>query len=95
MMGAKGVMLTPYFSTHVIALGIVNNPMTGHMYTAVKGEGAWLNGDTRLAVSGVRKMCDAMMLMELPAGANDKKKDVAKANIATLLDKAHAIRCPG
>ena len=36
-----------------------------------------------------------MVLFELPAGANDTKKSVAKANVAALLDRAHAMRCPG
>ena len=44
---------------------------------------------------GVNQLKDAMVLFELPAGANDIKKRVAKANVAAMLDRAHAIRCPG
>lgn len=78
-----------------LVAGIVNNPMTGHMYTAIKGRGAFLNGTKKLSVSGVNKLRDAMVLFELPAGANAVKKSVAKSNVAAMLDRAHAIRCPG
>ena len=87
--------------------------MTGHLYTAIKGRGAFLNGTKKLSVSvrnfisllnlgiikqyfqGVNKLRDAMVLFELPAGANAVKKSVAKSNVAAMLDRAHAIRCPG
>ena len=46
-------------------------------------------------LQGVDQLKDAMVLFELPAGANDVKKRVAKANVASMLDRAHAIRCPG
>ena len=100
-------------TTATVSTGIVNNPMTGHMYTAIKGRGAFLNGTKKLSVSvrnfisllnlgiikqyfqGVNKLRDAMVLFELPAGANAVKKSVAKANVAAMLDRAHAIRCPG
>ena len=37
----------------------------------------------------------AMMIMELPAGANQDKKDIAMENLKYMMDNAHAIRCPG
>ena len=35
------------------------------------------------------------MIMELPAGANQDKKDIAMENLKYMMDNAHAIRCPG
>ena len=78
-----------------LVLGIVSVPMIGHTYTAIKGKGAFLNGDQPLRSSGVKKLKDAMVLMELPSGANNLKRETAMANVASLMTKAHAIRCPG
>lgn len=79
-----------------IVLGLVNNPMTGHLYTAIKGRGAFLEGcDKPLKTSGVQNLGKAMILLELPVGANEEKKTVAKENVVSLMEKAHAIRCPG
>ena len=69
--------------------------MIGHMYTAFKGKGAYLNGTKLLKSSGVKDIGKAMMIMELPVGANDEKKKVAIANLTHMMDKAHAVRAPG
>ena len=78
-----------------LVAGIVNCPMIGKMYTAIKGKGAMLNGETVLKVSGVKDISKAMMIMELPVGANQEKKSVAMANLSHMMDTAHAVRCPG
>jgi histidinol-phosphatase len=44
-----------------ITTGVVLNPVTGDLYTARKGEGAFANG-ARLHVSGGRPMKDALLL---------------------------------
>ena len=78
-----------------LVAGIVNCPMIGKMYTAIKGKGAMLNGETVLKVSGVKDISKAMMIMELPVGANQEKKSVAMANLSHMMDTGHAVRCPG
>ena len=78
-----------------MVLGIVNNPVTHQVYTAIKGKGAYLNGDIRLKTSGVKSLGSAMVLMELPSGANEKKKTCMLQNVSTFMDKSQAIRCPG
>eukprot|EP00095_Tigriopus_kingsejongensis_P004136 maker-scaffold4015_size6909-snap-gene-0.5 protein:Tk04136 transcript:maker-scaffold4015_size6909-snap-gene-0.5-mRNA-1 annotation:"inositol monophosphatase" len=78
-----------------IVLGIVNNPVTQSCYTAIKGRGAFLNGQKSLKTSGIQDLSKAMVLMELPTGANDEKRQVALHNVSTFMEKAHAIRCPG
>ena len=78
-----------------LVAGIVNCPMIGKMYTAIKGKGAMLNGETVLKVSGVKDISKAMMIMELPVGANKEKQSVALANLGQVMERAHAVRCPG
>ena len=51
--------------------------MIGHMYTAFKGKGAYLNGTKLLKSSGVKDIGKAIMIIELPVGANEEKKKVA------------------
>ena len=75
--------------------GIVNCPVIHQMYTAIKGQGAWLNGKKRLQTSGIKALKDAMVLMEMPTGANQTKKTTALFNIEMFMDQAHAVRCPG
>ena len=78
-----------------LVAGIVNCPMIGKMYTAIKGKGAMLNGETVLKVSGVKELSKAMVIMELPVGASKEKQSVALANLGQVMERAHAVRCPG
>ncbi len=48
-----------------------------------------------LFYSKVKEMGKAMMIMELPVGANQDKKDIAIANLKYIMDHAHSVRCPG
>ena len=76
--------------------GIVNCPVINHLYKAVKGKGAYLNdSQEKLKTSGIKKLKDAMVLLEMPTGANPLKKEIALENMSTLMDSAHAVRCPG
>ena len=77
-----------------LVLGIINAPIIGHMYTAIKGKGAFLNGE-KIQTSSVKRLNDALVIMELSAGGNERKRNSCLANVAMLSDKAHAIRCPG
>jgi len=78
-----------------LVAGIINCPMIGHMYTAIKGKGAYLNGTKLLKTSGVTDIGKAMMIMELPVGANEEKKKVALANLNHMMANSHAVRAPG
>lgn len=77
-----------------LVLGVVNCPMIGKVYHAIKGEGAFCNGN-KISVSGVTDISKAMILMELPAGGNADKKEKAFKNLAHILSNAHAVRAPG
>ena len=37
----------------------------------------------------------AMMIMELPVGANEEKKRVGLANLTEMMSRAHSVRAPG
>ena len=78
-----------------LVAGLVNCPMIGHLYSAIKGKGAWLNGSTKLKCSGVKDIQKAMMIMELPVGANEEKKRVGLSNLTEMLSLAHSVRAPG
>ena len=78
-----------------LVLGIINAPMLGYCYTAVKGKGAFLNGSTRLRTRDVKKLKDAMIIMELSSGARAEKQEKCLSNLKELLNRTHAVRCPG
>ena len=78
-----------------LVAGVVYNPITDTLYSAMKGKGAFLNDVHRLKVSGVKHLDDAMVLMEIPCGSKSEKKQAMLANVNALMDKAHAVRCPG
>jgi len=44
-----------------VTVGVIHNPVTGELYTARRGGGAFLNGE-RLRVSGVGRLADATLL---------------------------------
>ena len=78
-----------------LVAGIVNCPLIDHLYTATKGGGAWLNRTTRLRCSAVKNIQKAMMIMELPVGANAEKQRVGLANLTEMMSRAHSVRAPG
>ncbi|XP_023321544.1 inositol monophosphatase 1 [Eurytemora carolleeae] len=77
-----------------LMIGVVNCPLIGKLYSAVRGEGAYCNGN-RIRVSKASDISKAMIIMELPAGANKDKKSVALSNLEYILENAHAARAPG
>jgi len=77
-----------------LVAGVVNCPLLGLCYTALRGQGAFCNGK-RLKTSGCNDLSKAMMIMELPVGAKKEKKDVALKNLSVIMDRAHAVRAPG
>lgn len=77
-----------------LVAGVVHCPVLGLCYTAVKGRGAHCNG-RRVKVSGTEDLAKAMVIMELPVGANSEKKKTALQNLSSIMDKAHSVRSPG
>eukprot|EP00088_Acartia_fossae_P054736 TRINITY_DN6313_c0_g1_i4.p1 TRINITY_DN6313_c0_g1~~TRINITY_DN6313_c0_g1_i4.p1 ORF type:complete len:295 (-),score=84.49 TRINITY_DN6313_c0_g1_i4:90-974(-) len=77
-----------------LVLGVVHCPLIDKVYTAIKGQGAFCNGK-KIKTSGVTDLSKAMLIMELPVGANKEKKAVGMKNLEYMLDNAHAVRSPG
>jgi len=77
-----------------LVAGVVNCPLVGLCYTAVRGSGAFCNGK-KLKTSGCNDLSKAMLIMELPVGAKKEKKEVALSNLSVIMDRAHAVRAPG
>ncbi len=62
----------PVFCTSIAAVyrgdllcGVIYQPMVGELFTAVRGEGAWLNGH-RLRVSNTESLQEAMLVTGFP-----------------------------
>ena len=51
-----------------IVAGIVNCPVINHMYTAIKGHGAFLNDTKMLKTSNRKSIKESMVLLEMPTG---------------------------
>jgi len=78
-----------------LVLGIINAPCIDKCYSAIKGKGAFLNGEQKLSVSSVKKLKDAFVVCEISAGANQAKRETTSTNISNLMLTSHAVRCFG
>lgn len=62
----------PYFATSVAlmqrgrsVLGVIYNPVSNELFTAIEGKGAWLNGQPLPLKRHVPRMCDAIAGVEI------------------------------
>jgi myo-inositol-1(or 4)-monophosphatase len=58
-----------------IAAGIVLNPVSGELFTAVEGQGAWLNGRP-IQISGTLKVSDSLLVTGFPYNFKEIFHDV-------------------
>ncbi|XP_064110664.1 inositol monophosphatase 1-like isoform X3 [Macrobrachium nipponense] len=72
-------------------LGIVYNPVLEQMFTAIKGEGAFLNGE-KLSVSGETELAKSLIFAEMGSSQDAEKMDTVITNLTTLLPKVHGLR---
>ena len=56
-----------------IRVGIVLQPMSGELFTAVKGAGAWLNGNP-IKVSECRKLSEALLVTGFPYSVKNESR---------------------
>ncbi|XP_053646424.1 inositol monophosphatase 1 isoform X6 [Cherax quadricarinatus] len=75
-------------------VGIVYNPILEHMFTALKGQGAYLN-DEKISASGETDLSKALVFSEMGTSHDPEKVDTVITNITTLLTKVHGIRAMG
>ena len=76
-----------------IIAGVVYDPAKDEMYTAEKGEGAWLN-DRRLRVSGRRELSHMLFATGLPFGGRKTMTDALK-DLAHVLPHTAGVRRAG
>ena len=75
-----------------LVLGVVYNPVTLELYTAIKGRGAFLNGK-RITVSEVPKMDNSILFCDMGYENPERKKMLRILNHVAL--KVKSVRCRG
>ncbi|XP_065170581.1 uncharacterized protein [Atheta coriaria] len=75
-------------------LGIIYNPYMEEMFTAIRGQGAYLNGK-RIRVSEETEMKKALFNYELSLAISKKKRDLYMRRLPYLLDNVCGIRSYG
>eukprot|EP00128_Syssomonas_multiformis_P002118 Colp12_sorted_trinity150504_noHs@18425 len=80
-----------------VVVGVVYNCILDELYTAVKGEGAQLNGEA-IHVSGVEEVGSALIGTEFGSNRQETVLEKIRHNMFSLAsppDAAHSIRCLG
>ncbi|KAK7574246.1 hypothetical protein V9T40_011437 [Parthenolecanium corni] len=78
-----------------VVLGIISVPVPNLMFSAVKGCGAFLNGNP-IHVSGCKDIKDALLALELSGAAGVSERiETCKKLVATFLQNAHGVRSAG
>ncbi|XP_042859944.1 inositol monophosphatase 1-like isoform X2 [Penaeus japonicus] len=72
-------------------VGVVYNPVLEQMFTAIKGQGAFLNGE-KLSVSGEKDLGQALVFSEMGTSRDQEKVNTVLTNITNLMPKVHGIR---
>ena len=92
---------TPHWAVSValrhkgeIVSGVTYDPLRDELFWAERGTGAWLDGRTRLRVSGRIALIDCLFATSLPA-ANEKYLPAAIKDIARLLPVCAGVRQSG
>ncbi|XP_071528089.1 inositol monophosphatase 2 isoform X2 [Panulirus ornatus] len=75
-------------------VGIVYNAVLEQMFTALKGQGAFLNNE-KISVSGETELSQALIFSEIGSSLDPEKVDTVLTNITTLIPKVHGIRGMG
>lgn len=77
-----------------IVLGVVYNPWLDQLFTARRGNGAYLNGKP-IHVSGCKDMSQALVIAELGGDRDEAKKDAVCRNVQAIMWKCHGLRSLG
>lgn len=75
-------------------VGVVFNPITDELFTAVKGKGAFLNGE-RIRVSDEEDIGKALFATEIGVNREEKVLEVTMNRIRDLLVKVRSLRMGG
>jgi myo-inositol-1(or 4)-monophosphatase len=75
-------------------IGIVYNPITDELFSAIKGQGALLNG-RGIKHSGEKNLNKSQIITEFGSQRDSSELDAKVKNMRTLVEKSHSIRCLG
>lgn len=78
----------------VSVAGIIYNPILEQLFTAKKGQGAFLNG-RQIHVSQVKELCNALVAFESGTSRDEEKAKVVFENYKKIISKGHGIRALG
>ncbi|CAH1170140.1 unnamed protein product [Phaedon cochleariae] len=75
-------------------IGIIFNPMLSQLFTARKGQGAFLNGE-RISVSDKTSLSDALIMMEFGTSRHPERLRNCLENQQKLMPHVHGLRALG
>ena len=75
-------------------IGIVYNPILEQLFTARKGQGAFMNG-APIQVSGEKELRKALVMMEMGTSRDTEKMKIVLENANILTPQVHGIRALG
>ena len=75
-------------------VGVVFNPISDEMFTAVRGRGAFLNGK-KISCSAVRTLGKALIGTEIGVHRDGKTVDAIMGRVRALVEKSRSVRCSG
>ena len=77
-----------------VVVGVVYNPMMNELFTAIRGQGSFLNGE-RLNISHTTELKQALVATGFPYDRDDSTLDHVLGNIKIVLQNCRAVRRAG
>lgn len=75
-------------------IGVVFNPIRDELFSAIRGQGAYLNGRT-IKPSTIQDLNKAQIITEFGSGRNSNDIEIKLENMKNLIKQVHSIRCLG
>jgi len=83
-----------FFLNKEVQIGVVFNPITDHVFSAIKGQGAFLNGKT-IHGSGITDLSICQVVTEFGSSRDPTHLQMKTNNMLSVVEKANSIRCLG
>lgn len=78
-----------------VQVGVVYNPILQEMYTAIRGQGAFLNDSHPLHVSETAELGDALVATELGISRDTETVDAIFGRVQSLALQVRGLRAAG